>query len=59
MTGEASAPNCELVSAGHKVELRTQFDVTVNAVKGEAQLKAVVGRVGQTTIHVRGGWWKM
>jgi hypothetical protein len=51
----ASAPDFELVWAGHKVELRTQFDVTVNAVKGEAQLKAVVGRVGQTTIHARGG----
>lgn len=54
VTGEASAPDFELVSAGHKVELRTQFDVTVNAVKGEAQLKAVAGRVGQTRIHVRG-----
>ena len=53
--GQASAPDFELVSAGHKVELRTQFAVTVNAVKGEAQLKAIEGRVGQTTIHLRGG----
>jgi hypothetical protein len=55
VTGEASAPDFELVSAGHKVELRTQFDVTVDAVKGEAQLKGVAGRVGQTMVHVRGG----
>ena len=54
VTGEATAPDFELVSAGHKVELHTQFDVTVNAVKGEAQLKGIVGRVGKTTIHVRG-----
>ncbi len=55
VTGEASAPDFELVAAGHKVKLRTQFDVTVNALKGEAQLKGVVGRMGQTTVHVRGG----
>ena len=54
VTGEATAPDFELVSAGHKVKLHTQFDVTVNAVKGEAQLKGIVGRVGKTTIHVRG-----
>ena len=54
VTGKASAPDFELVSAGHKVEMGTQFDVTVNAIKGEAQLKGVVGRVGKTTIHVRG-----
>jgi AsmA-like C-terminal region len=54
VTGEANATDFELVSAGHKVELLTQFDVTVNAVKGEAQLKGIVGRVGQTTIHVQG-----
>jgi hypothetical protein len=55
VTGEASAPDFELVSAGHKVELHTQFDVTVNALKGEAQLNGVAGRVGQTTVHMRGG----
>jgi AsmA-like C-terminal region len=54
VTGKASAPDFELVSAGHKVEIGTQFDVTVNAIKGEAQLKGIVGRVGKTTIHVRG-----
>ena len=55
VTGKASALDFELVSAGHKVEVGTQFDVTVNAIKGEAQLKGIVGRVGKTTIHVRGG----
>jgi hypothetical protein len=55
VTGKASAPDFELVSAGHKVEMGTQFDVTVNAIKGEAQLKGIVGRLGKTTIHVRGG----
>jgi AsmA-like C-terminal region len=54
VTGKASAPDFELVSAGHKVEIGAQFDVTVNAIKGEAQLKGIVGRVGKTTIHVRG-----
>jgi hypothetical protein len=52
--GEASAPDFELRSTGHKVALRTQFDVVVNAIKGEARLKGVEGRVGQTTIHVSG-----
>lgn len=55
VTGKASALDFELVSAGHKVEVGTQFDVTVNAIKGEAQLKGIVGQVGETTIHVRGG----
>jgi hypothetical protein len=54
VTGEASAPDFQLKSAGHKVELRTQFDVTVNAIEGEAQLRGVVGSVGKTTIHARG-----
>jgi AsmA-like C-terminal region len=54
VTGEASAPDFELKSAGHKVELRTQFDVLVNAIKGEAQLKGVVASVGKTIAHARG-----
>lgn len=54
VTGEASAPDFELKSAGHKVELKAQFDVMVNAIKGEVQLKGVVGSVGKTTVHTRG-----
>jgi len=54
VTGEASAPDFELKSAGHAVGLGAQFQVTVNAIKGEAQLKGVVAKVGKTTIHVRG-----
>jgi hypothetical protein len=55
VTGDASAPDFELKSAGHKVELGTQFDVMVNAIKGDAQLKGVIARIGKTTLHVRGG----
>ena len=54
VTGEASAPDFQLKSAGHKVGLRTQFDVMVNAIRGEAQLKGIVGTVGKTTIHAQG-----
>jgi AsmA-like C-terminal region len=54
VTGDASAPDFELKSARHTVELGTQFDVTVNAIKGEVDLKGVVARVGKTTLHARG-----
>jgi hypothetical protein len=55
VTGDASAPDFELKSAGHKVQLGTQFDFMVNATKGEAEVKGIVGQVGRTTIHLRGG----
>jgi hypothetical protein len=54
VTGEASAPDFELKSAGHKVGLETQFDVMVDAMRGEAQLKGVVASVGKTIVHARG-----
>lgn len=52
--GDASVANFELKTAKHPVALFAQFQVVVDGLKGEAQLKAVTAKAGRTIAHAHG-----
>jgi len=53
--GEATVPDFHLKWPGHPIQLFSQFEVMVNALEGEARLRDVTAKLGQTTLHVQGG----
>ena len=52
--GDASVANFELKTAHHPVAVSTQFQVVVNGLRGEAQLKTVTATVRRTVAYAHG-----
>jgi hypothetical protein len=51
---QAHAPDFRVKSAGHPIEMTSQFEVTVNGLRGEARLTNVTANVRGTTLQVHG-----
>jgi AsmA-like protein len=54
VAGEANVADFHLKSPGHGVRVWARFQVTVNALEGEARLKEIMAKVGQSSMHVQG-----
>jgi hypothetical protein len=52
--GDATSPDFHLKKPGHKIALKAQFHVIVDALKGEAKLREVTGELGRTPFRVQG-----
>ena len=53
--GEATVPDFRLKQAGHRVPLRTTFEVLVDGTNGDTILKPVNGTLGTTNFKTSGG----
>jgi hypothetical protein len=54
VTGEATVPDFRLKQAGHRVALRTTFEVLVDGTNGDTVLKPVNGTLGSTKFTTSG-----
>jgi hypothetical protein len=54
VTGETETPDFALDVSEHPVELRTQFDATVDGTTGDTRLNAVHAAVRSTVLEVKG-----
>ena len=52
--GEASVPNFQLKSVGHPVPLSTTFEVLVDGMNGNTELKPVIATLGSTQFTTTG-----
>jgi hypothetical protein len=54
VSGNADIPDFHLKRPSHNVHVTSQFQVTVDATEGEARLRTVAAKIGQSNLHVQG-----